>query len=73
MQNENYSVLRPNIVRPLPIALAQILSNAKPGDGRLPALNRLYSALSPADKLRCQDEMRWCRLAKRGATPARVA
>lgn len=59
--------------RPLPVALAQVFANTKPTDPRMDALNRIFRALSKADQLRCQDELHWCRLAKRGAVEAQIA
>lgn len=58
--------------RPLPIALAQVMANTKPG-AYLDCLERLYLTLSPADKLRCRDELNRCRAAKREHLEARVA
>jgi hypothetical protein len=57
--------------RPLPVALAQSMATTKLGNrDRMELLNRLYRTLSPADKLRCMDELAWCRLAKRGGVEA---
>lgn len=74
MSSENYSLLRQcKPPRPLPIALAQVMANAAASDPRWPAFGRLFNGLRMVDRLRCQDELRWCRMAKRGALEARVA
>lgn len=66
------SLLQQHQLRPFPIALGQVLANAKPGP-RLDCLNRLYMGLKPADRLRCRDELNRCRAAKRGAQLAEIA
>ena len=58
--------------RSLPIALGQVLANTKPGP-HMDTLNRIYMGLSPADRLRCRDELSACRAAKRGHIEAVVA
>lgn len=59
--------------RPLPVALAHELARAKLGDqDRQQVLGRIFTGLSPADKLRCRDELEWCKLAKRGHVQAVV-
>jgi hypothetical protein len=68
----NYSILRPVVARPFCVALAQLMANARPGDNRWPMWRRMFNELSPADKLRCEDELRWCRAAKRGAVEAQL-
>jgi hypothetical protein len=71
--SEHYSIIRTAQHRPLCIALAQLMANALPGDPRWTMWQRTYKTLSPADQARCQEEMRLCRAARRGAVEARVA
>lgn len=75
MSINGYSTLK-NCLPPRarPVLLAQELANTKPADqDRMALLNRLFNTLSPADKLRCRDEIAWCKMAKRGGVEARVA
>jgi hypothetical protein len=68
-----FSLLADSARRPLPVALAQSMATTKLGNAeRMELLNRLYRTLSPADKLRCMDELAWCRLAKRGGVEATI-
>lgn len=57
--------------RPPAIVLAHCMANTKlSNSARMELLNRLYNTLSPRDKLRCRDELRWCLMAKRGMLEA---
>jgi hypothetical protein len=51
--------------RPMWQALAHQLVLCKPGDARLPLLNRLYLDMSYADRLRTLAELHACRQARR--------
>lgn len=65
------NLLKP--ARPLCVALGQLLANTPLGaTDRHALLFRLYSWLSPADKLRCTGELNACKAAKRGAVLAVV-
>lgn len=60
-------------LRPLPIALAHELARTKLGNQhRQGVLGRIFRGMTPADKLRCMDELGWCRLAKRGEVKAQI-
>lgn len=74
MSIDGYSTLK-NCLPPRarPVLLAHQFAAAKPTEqGRMELLNRLFNTLSPADKMRCRDELAWCKLAKRGNLEARV-
>lgn len=72
---ESYSLLsRCQPPQPLPLVLARLMIATPLGNTERHSLyNRLYGGLSPADKLRCQDELRWCRMGKRGELEAVVS
>ena len=73
-KSENFSLLRDAAVLPLWAALARGMATCKLGNTeRMELLNRLYRTLSPADQLRCKDELTWCRRAKRGGVEATIA
>ena len=60
-------------LRPLPIALARELVRSKPGTDRRDLLGRVYTAMTPAQKMLCHAELLECRAARRGAHEAVVA
>lgn len=57
MLEPEFSVLRDYAMRPLPVALAHRLVNAKPGDPYLETFHRLYESLAAPDRSRCQAEI----------------
>lgn len=57
MLEPEFSVLRDFAMRPLPVALAHRLVNAKPGDPYLETFHRLYESLATSDRTRCLAEM----------------
>jgi hypothetical protein len=57
MLEPEFSVLRDYAMRPLPVALAHRLVNARPGDPYLETFHRLYEALTVPDRTRCQAEI----------------
>jgi hypothetical protein len=60
-------------LRPLPVALAHVMGNTPLAKiGYHMVLNRLYSGLSPADKITCRGELDMVRRAKRGQVEAQV-
>jgi hypothetical protein len=71
MLEPEFSVLRDFTMRPLPVALAHRLVNAKPDDPYLETFHRLYESLATSDRTRCLDEMaQQSRLASAAAGPA---
>jgi hypothetical protein len=70
MLEPEFSVLTDLNTRPLPVALAQRLVNARSGDPYLETFHRLYESLATLDRTRCQAEMaRQSRLAASHAAP----
>lgn len=69
----SFSILRDSQPRPLWQALAHLMANTPATDQRWDSLQRLFRALNPADKIRCQDELAQCRKAKRGELKAVVS
>ncbi|HKV83224.1 MAG TPA: hypothetical protein VJN88_01615 [Ktedonobacterales bacterium] len=65
--------LIPQPIRPLPIALAHELEKSKPHSDRRDLLGRVYTAMTPAQKMLCHAELLECRAARRGAHEAVVA
>lgn len=60
-------------VQPLPLVLARLMVNTPLGKTeRHNLLSRIFCTLCVADKLRCVEELRLCRLAKRGEIEATV-
>jgi hypothetical protein len=57
MLEPEFSVLRDFAMRPLPVALAHRLVNAKPDDPYLEIFHRLYESLATSDRTRCLAEM----------------
>jgi hypothetical protein len=57
MSGPEFSVLRDYARRPLPVALAHRLVNAKPDDPYLETFHHLYESLATADRTRCLAEM----------------
>lgn len=53
MLEPQFSVLRDLALRPLPVALAHRLINAKPGDPYRQTYYRLYELLTTSDRTRC--------------------
>lgn len=69
----NFSVLRQSEPRPLWQALAHLMANTPATDQRWDRYQRIFKALTPADKLNCQNELYLCRMAKRGELQAHVS
>ena len=57
MQEPEFSVLSDLTMRPLPVALAHRLVNARPSDPYLETFHRLYESLATPERTRCQAEM----------------
>ena len=57
MLEPEFSVLRNYVTRPLPVALAHRLANARPGDPYLEIFHHLYESLTTSDRTRCLAEI----------------
>lgn len=57
MLEPDFSVLRDYIIRPLPVALAHRLANARSVDPYLDNFHHLYETLAASDRTRCLAEM----------------
>ena len=57
MLEQEFSVLRNYATRPLPVALAHRLVNARPGDPYLEIIHHLYESLTTSDRTRCLAEI----------------
>ena len=53
ISDPDFSVLRDHSIRPLPVALAHRIANAKAGDPYLEIFHRLYESLAAPDRTRC--------------------